>query len=75
MATRKVWHHDQGWLDTAVYAGPDLRPGHVLAGPLLVEEATTTVLAGPADELSVDLGGNFVLDLRAAAPPRRRPRR
>ena len=65
VATRKVWHHDQGWLDTAVYAGSDLRPGHVLAGPLLVEEATTTVLAGPADELTVDLRGNFVLDLGA----------
>lgn len=65
--TRKVWHGEHGWLDTAVYAGSDLRPGHRMRGPLVVEEVTTTVLAGPHDELVVDPIGNFLIDL--AAPP------
>ncbi len=49
------------WVDTAVYSGADLRPGHRLAGPLLVEEATATIVAGPGDELSVDGADNFVI--------------
>jgi N-methylhydantoinase A len=65
--TRKVWHGAaHGWLDTAVYVGADLLPGHRLAGPLLVEEVTTTVLAGPDDTLAVDRSGNFVVSLDPA---------
>ncbi|MPY92378.1 MAG: hydantoinase/oxoprolinase family protein [Acidimicrobiia bacterium] len=63
--TRKVWHGADGWLDTAAYEGQALRPGHELAGPLVVEEATTTVLVGPADRLAVDAAGNFVITLGA----------
>ncbi|MEZ5233537.1 MAG: hydantoinase/oxoprolinase family protein [Acidimicrobiales bacterium] len=55
--TRKVFHGSSGWLDTAVYAGRDLSPGARVAGPAIVEEATTTVVLGPADELAVDRGG------------------
>ncbi|MEM7339438.1 MAG: hydantoinase B/oxoprolinase family protein [Actinomycetota bacterium] len=62
--TRKVWHGDDGWLDTPVFAGSDLRTGMSVIGPALVEEMTTTVLAGPGADLSVDTTGNFVL-----APP------
>ena len=65
--TRAAWHGDHGWIDTAVYAGSDLLPGHRLTGPLLVEEATTTVLASPGDELSVDATGNFLLNISADA--------
>ncbi len=61
--TRKVWHGAHGWLDTAIYAGADLGPGHRLSGPLLVEEVTTTVLAGPDDVLVVDAAGSFLIEL------------
>jgi N-methylhydantoinase A len=64
--TRKVWHGEHGWLDTAVFAGADLAPGHRLAGPLLVEEHTTTVLAGPHDVLVVDPAGEFLVELAPA---------
>jgi N-methylhydantoinase A len=67
--TRKVWHGEHGWLDTPVYAGADLRAGHRLRGPLLVEELTTTVLVGPFDELAVEPTGNFLVDVRAQAEP------
>ena len=46
-----------------VYRGADLRPGHRLTGPLLVEEDTTTVLVGGADVLEVDGASNFVIEL------------
>ena len=59
---RRVWHGEQGWLDTPVFRGADLRGGHRLAGPLLVEEVTTTLLVGPFSELTVDRSGDFVLD-------------
>jgi len=52
-----------GWRAVPVYAGADLRPGHELTGPLLVEEATTTVLAGDGDQLQVDRTGNFLITL------------
>ena len=63
IATRPVWHRENGWLETAVYAGSDLGPGHRLNGPLIVEESTTTVLVGPADALNVDATGNFLIDV------------
>jgi N-methylhydantoinase A len=61
--TRSVWHGVPGWQDTPVYDGAQIRPGHRLSGPALVEERTTTVLAGPGDELWVDHDGNFFIDL------------
>jgi N-methylhydantoinase A len=52
-----------GWSMTDIYRGEDLRPGHVCAGPLVVEEATTTLFIGPHDVLQVDASGNFAIDL------------
>lgn len=63
--TRQVWHGDAGWLDTAIYRGADLGPGVSVAGPLLVEELTTTVVVGPEATLSVDGSANFVIDTSA----------
>jgi N-methylhydantoinase A/oxoprolinase/acetone carboxylase beta subunit/N-methylhydantoinase B/oxoprolinase/acetone carboxylase alpha subunit len=60
---RSVWHGAQGWQETPVYDGAEIRPGHRLLGPALVEELTTTVLVGPGDELWVDDDGNFFIDV------------
>lgn len=67
MESRRVWHGEDGWLDTAIYRGADLRPGHAVTGPALVEEHTTTVLLGPGDRLRVDASGNFMLNVAAAS--------
>ena len=61
--SRKVWHGAIGWLDTPVYAGADLTVGVHLNGPLLIEEATTTVVAGPGAQLRVDEASNFMIEL------------
>ena len=63
---RRVWHGGQGWQRTPVYDGAELRPGHRIAGPAVIEERTTTVLAGPGDTLAVDDDGNFYIDTGAA---------
>ncbi|MCR9177654.1 MAG: hydantoinase/oxoprolinase family protein [Alphaproteobacteria bacterium] len=50
-------------MECAVYHGPDLRRGHRLPGPLLIEETTTTLFAGPTDQVEVDAAGNYLIHL------------
>ncbi|MEL7209552.1 MAG: hydantoinase B/oxoprolinase family protein, partial [Actinomycetota bacterium] len=67
--SRKVWHGTHGWLDTDVFDGRHLGPGWTAPGPLLVEEATTTVVVGPTDAVAVDEGGNFELSCPPPSTP------
>ena len=63
---RRVWIDEaRGWREVPVYAGSGLAPGHRVAGPAMVEEATTTVFVGADDELEVDGAGNFLIHLPA----------
>ena len=64
--TRSVWHGNHGWVDTPVYDGAFLHPGHRLPGPALIEELTTTVVTRPGDELWVDENGDFFISCRSA---------
>jgi N-methylhydantoinase A len=65
--TREVFiDATRGRVDATVFRGADLRPGHRLAGPLIVEEQTTTVYIGPNDVLEVDAADNFVIHLEPA---------
>ena len=50
-----------GFVPTPVYRGADLQPGHRLEGPLLVEERTTTVVAGPGDRIEVLPSGDLLM--------------
>lgn len=54
--------------ETPIYRGQDLFSGHALRGPLIIEEATTTILVGPHDHLTVDRAGNYVIDLPKEDP-------
>ena len=51
----------RGFVPTPVYRGADLQLGHRLEGPLLVEERTTTVVAGPGDRLEVLPSGDLLI--------------
>ena len=42
-------------------AAPTSCPGHRLEGPLLVEEQTTTVVAGPQDRIEVLASGDLLI--------------
>ncbi len=46
---------------TAVYAGADLRPGHSVEGPAIVEEETTTIVVFPGATLQVPAPDIFVM--------------
>jgi N-methylhydantoinase A len=60
---RRPVYVDETWRvrETPIYSGADLLPGHRLDGPLVVEEATTTILAGRGDRLEVDRAGNYLI--------------
>jgi N-methylhydantoinase A len=58
-----------GWAMTDIYRGEDLHPGHVLRGPLVVEEETATLFIGAGDVLEVDAAGNFAIDLAIDGSP------
>ncbi|MBV8408996.1 MAG: hydantoinase/oxoprolinase family protein [Alphaproteobacteria bacterium] len=65
---RPVWIDPRhGWQNVPVYDGGDLRPGCKLAGPLLVEERTTTAFVGPNDHLEIDAADDFLVHLGAVA--------
>ena len=51
-----------------VFSGSDLRVGHTIKGPALIEEATTTILIDHGDRLRVDDANNFVIEFSDKAP-------
>jgi N-methylhydantoinase A len=55
------------WRDVPVYAFAELRPGHALEGPAIVEAETTTVVVNAGDRLRVN--GRGWLDIRVARKP------
>ena len=60
----------RGFAPTPVYRGADLRPGHRLEGPLLVEEQTTTVVVGPHDRIEVLRSGDLLVRFDDFGAPR-----
>jgi N-methylhydantoinase A len=44
-----------------VYDGNQLRPGHAIDGPALIEEKNTTILIGHNDRLEIDAADNFLI--------------
>ena len=63
--TRRVFlDRKHGWQDIPVYRGDDLGAGQKLQGPLIIEEETTTLFAGPDDRVHVDPARNYLIELR-----------
>jgi len=59
-SNRKVMY-DDGWHDTPIFNRADLRDGHVIEGPAIVEEAASVTVLRPDQTLSVDRYGNLLL--------------
>ena len=61
---RKVYFgvHD-GWVDADVYARARLPAGTQLAGPLVIEEMSSTTLLAPGQTARVDCIGNIIIDV------------
>jgi N-methylhydantoinase A len=52
------------WVDTPVYAREDLLPGVELTGPMIVEQADTTVVIEPETDVTVDAASNLIVRRR-----------
>ncbi|MGH0348984.1 hydantoinase/oxoprolinase family protein [Sinorhizobium meliloti] len=61
---RPVWINTEvGFVDTPVYDGTLLSPRQQLIGPAIIEEATTTLIIGVADKLTMTDAGNYHIDI------------
>ncbi len=61
--TRPVYFPAEGFIDTGIYERTLLRPGHVVAGPALVEEIASTTVITPGVQGTVDQYGNIIIPL------------
>jgi N-methylhydantoinase A len=52
----------RGFEDTCIYKGADLRPGHTIEGPGIVEESFTTIVVYPGWQALLDDAGDYVLN-------------
>jgi N-methylhydantoinase A len=60
VARRSVMYVD-GRHDTPVYSRDDLRAGHHMAGPAIIEEAASVTVLNPGQTLAVDDYGNLLI--------------
>jgi N-methylhydantoinase A/acetone carboxylase beta subunit len=63
--TRAVWWSD-GWVDTPIYEMTDVRPGHRLDGPAVLEAESTTFPIPPDRKAWLDEHGIFHLENKEA---------
>lgn len=72
---RRIYLHERkAFVETPIYAGDRLRPGHRLKGPALIEGEDMTVLVRSGHALWVDRFQNLRIDLRQPATKRRKPK-
>jgi len=57
---RPVWFGDS-WIETPVYARNDLKAGHAVTGPALIEENASVTVLAPGKSLTVDSYGNLLI--------------
>jgi N-methylhydantoinase A len=50
-----------GFADTAIFRGSDLKAGHQVAGPAIIEETFTTIVVYPGWKAQVDDAGDYEL--------------
>ena len=65
--TRKVWVGAQSaYVDVPVYERESLAVGQVLAGPGVIQEASSTLVLPAGSRATVDASGSIVVDLGIA---------
>lgn len=58
---RKVYFHEQGWLEAQVFEREGLAPPFKLAGPAVIEGRESTVVLMPHQTTCVDEHGNLII--------------
>jgi N-methylhydantoinase A len=51
----------EGYKETRIFRGSDLKPGHQVAGPAIIEETFTTIVVYPGWKAHVDDAGDYEL--------------
>jgi N-methylhydantoinase A len=51
----------EGYQKTSVYRGADLKPGHQIVAPAIIEETFTTIVVYPGWSAQVDDAGDYQL--------------
>ena len=62
----RAGYFDGAWVAMAIHDGAALRPGATVAGPAVIESATTTILVPPGDRLTVADSGNYTITVGTA---------
>jgi N-methylhydantoinase A len=69
---RKVWDRDLGALrDVPVFGRTAFHDGRELAGPVIVEDASSTLVVPSGATVRCDRAGNLIVDLKQASDERR----
>ncbi|MEN4966759.1 hydantoinase/oxoprolinase family protein [Brucella intermedia] len=64
ISRRPVWvDKELGFVETPVYDGTRLLPRQKLTGPAIIEEATTTLMLGAGDKLTMTDAGNYHVEI------------
>ncbi|MBV7417040.1 hydantoinase/oxoprolinase family protein [Comamonas sp. CMM03] len=67
VAHRDVYFHEvREYVSTPIFRRAQLRPGFAMAGPLLVEEPSTTVVVGPLGRITMTEHANLVITVETA---------
>jgi N-methylhydantoinase A len=64
---RKVWFDGKGEVECAVFPRAQLTDGRAVAGPAIVEEADSTTVVFPGDQIRLDPSGVMLLTLGGRA--------
>ena len=56
-----------GFVDTPVYDGEQLAPGHLISGPAIIEEPDTTIVVYPGQEAMADHYRTYVIEIQAGS--------
>ena len=60
---RPVYFEPHGFVDTDIYAGERIRPGNLITGPAIIEEANTSVVIYPNQEAMLDQFLTYVIQV------------
>jgi N-methylhydantoinase A len=63
MGYRPVWFSHTRPSKTPVHDRADLRPGHAIAGPAIIEQFDSTSILYPKDRLIVDDAMNLLVEI------------
>ena len=71
---RPVYFEPHGFVDTDIYDGERVRPGNLITGPAIIEEANTSVVIYPNQEAMLDQFLTYVIQVAQISPMDQRPK-